>query len=693
VHIRHPVPQILFPLHLFFVLFLWLEYWNICISKAKEAIETKAKAMKKILWLTLPLLLAFAGRPGLYGQTQVSGDVLTNTTWTLANSPYEVTGPVRVTQTAVLTIEPGVEIRFNSATRLDVEGTLQAVGTVTDSIFFLANVQNPDTGSWSGMNVSGLSGNAILHYCKIANASAALELQGVATGNHLEIENSSVQGSGRALRGWTSGSGTVRRCQLSNNYIGAEATALPIRRTSFANNEFAIDNSDCDVDSCTFDQNATAAIAASRGRIAHSLFVSNSIGLQDYLPGTNDSVLACQFAENNTAVVTGTDLLSFTGNELCANTVNVEVTSTVDLSIGSNCWCTDDSLVIQSTLFDGRNTPGLGILNFLPIDSSCTVIQQVWPGDTDEDGIANVKDLLNIGVAFGFSGPPRGNATAGWIGQAGLPWDQNFADGLNYKHADCDGDGQVTISDTTAIIANYGQTHYKTHQAFANGGIPLYFDVPQSVSAGDTIEINVRLGDAANPALDVYGVSFEMDLNPNLVQTATATGTLSGTWLGTPGSDLIDLDYNDGDYAWAIVRTDHQDVFGNGRIGGVSIVMVDDLTGTIPSDSLFVVSQADLVNKQGESLGVSPQLIPVSTLGPGLKVGPNPAMGEFTIGLDTLVAEEVVIYDQSGQARMVKTGPVSGQMKVDAADFRPGLYLIRVRLRNGLLTRKIYILR
>ncbi|MEM6270952.1 MAG: T9SS type A sorting domain-containing protein [Bacteroidota bacterium] len=650
--------------------------------------------MKKILWLTLPLLLAFAGRSGLYGQTQVSGDILTSTVWTLANSPYEVTAPVRVTQTTVLTIEPGVVVRFNAGTRLDIDGTLQAIGSASDSIFFLPNVQTPDTGAWAGIKVNGLSGDARLKFASIRSASAALELQGSATGSHLEMENSRVQASGRALRNWSASSGVVRRCNLSQNFIGAENTDLAVRRTTFTGNDIAVQNSACDIDSCSFNQNVLAAIATSRGRIAHSLFVSNNIGLQNYLPAPGDSVVACQFTENLTAIVTASDLNAVVGNEICSNIINVEVTSSNDLSVGSNCWCTADSLAIQATIIDGRMTPGLGILNFFPIDSSCAAIQVVWPGDTDEDGVANIKDLLNLGVAFGFSGAPRSNASAGWIGQAGLPWDQNFGSGLNYKHADCDGNGTVTLADTFAIIANYGQTHNKTHQTFSTGGVPLYFDVPQTAGAGDTIEINVRLGDATHPALNAYGVSFELDLDPTVVQTVTASGTLTGTWLGTPGGDLIDLDFNNGDFAWGIVRTDQEEVIGSGRIGGVSIVMVDDLTRTVAFDSLFSVTTATLVNKAGEEQAVSPQLVPIGSLGPGLKVGPNPAMDEFRIALDTLVAEEVAIYDQSGQRCYRETGSVTGLLNVNAADYRPGLYLIRVRLRNnGLLTRKIYILK
>ena len=64
-------------------------------------------AMKKILWLTLPLLLACSGMTGLMAQTNVSGTIMSNTFWTVANGPYIVTGDLLVDQAATLNLEPG----------------------------------------------------------------------------------------------------------------------------------------------------------------------------------------------------------------------------------------------------------------------------------------------------------------------------------------------------------------------------------------------------------------------------------------------------------------------------------------------------------------------------------------------------------------------------------------------------------
>ena len=64
------------------------------------------------------LIILFAGMllsMGMFkAQTNVSGGIYQNTTWTLANSPYQVNGSVVVFPGNTLTVEPGVTILINN---------------------------------------------------------------------------------------------------------------------------------------------------------------------------------------------------------------------------------------------------------------------------------------------------------------------------------------------------------------------------------------------------------------------------------------------------------------------------------------------------------------------------------------------------------------------------------------------------
>ncbi len=101
--------------------------------------------------------LTFYNTPSL-ADTTVGGRISADTTWSLANSPYVVTSTVQVYGTATspvtLTIEPGVVVKFNSGTSLQIgngtsQGALAAQGTAANHITF---TRSGTSGTWNGLN-------------------------------------------------------------------------------------------------------------------------------------------------------------------------------------------------------------------------------------------------------------------------------------------------------------------------------------------------------------------------------------------------------------------------------------------------------------------------------------------------------------------------------------------------------------
>ena len=105
------------------------------------------------------MVLAFLVFPGTaaFGE-DVSGTISVDTTWSLSESPYIVTGDVTVQNSAALTIEPGVEIQFQINTGLYIGGdysweygSLSAKGTESSPIKFTSNLPSPARGTWKGI--------------------------------------------------------------------------------------------------------------------------------------------------------------------------------------------------------------------------------------------------------------------------------------------------------------------------------------------------------------------------------------------------------------------------------------------------------------------------------------------------------------------------------------------------------------
>jgi hypothetical protein len=92
--------------------------------------------------------------------TTVGGPIISNTTWTLAGSPYVVTSNVQVMAGVTLTIEAGTTVKFETDKLLQVDGTLIARGTSINPITFTSNRVSPSPGDWANIKFTNSSTDA-----------------------------------------------------------------------------------------------------------------------------------------------------------------------------------------------------------------------------------------------------------------------------------------------------------------------------------------------------------------------------------------------------------------------------------------------------------------------------------------------------------------------------------------------------
>jgi hypothetical protein len=174
--------------------------------------------------------------------TLVSGTIGT-ATWTESGSPYWIASDVVVADTAILTIESGVNVIFDAPVSFTVHGALRTLGTARDSIRFIP----ADTKHWRGLRFIR-SDSSSMTYTRISGVrthnlegdgglGGAIMLMGDNSGparlslDHVVIShNTADRGAGIYSE---AGDLTMSRCTLyDNEAIGSSRSTTPLRYES-----------------------------------------------------------------------------------------------------------------------------------------------------------------------------------------------------------------------------------------------------------------------------------------------------------------------------------------------------------------------------------------------------------------------------------------------------------------------------
>lgn len=325
----------------------------------------------------------------------------------------------------------------------------------------------------------------------------------------------------------------------------------------------------------------------------------------------------------------------------------------------------------------------------------------VWPGDANSDGVANLYDLLSVGIGFNTTGTPRVGASNNWIAQPSVNWPNSFLSGINYKHADTDGNGTIDWSDTTAIFQNYGLNHPLRTAPPAVAGLA---DLTITASA-DTIgtsmllDLNIEITSFVD---SIYGLAFRMYLDPSLVDISTLQTNYTGSFFGTSGTDMVKLDYNTGNGLLdvAISRIDHTNISGGGPVGKVTIVTTDNVSGKMmlnvaPFDIVGVTATGDEINFNsfGDAVVIDQNFTGVNehNLTPEFSVYPVPASDFIFVehyNVNKLISVE--IEDVNGRDVMTINNPVNKQ-QISVQSLNKGVYFIKATNAFGTSIKKLMI--
>jgi len=351
------------------------------------------------------------------------------------------------------------------------------------------------------------------------------------------------------------------------------------------------------------------------------------------------------------------------------------------------------------------STPDIGADEFF----TPSAISSVYPGDINNDAFVDGNDLLLLGLNYNVSGSPRDSVSIEWLPQASTDWGTNMSGAaLDLKFADCNGDGITLHNDTTAISQNFGLTHtFKTgftpDLPKATPTVSLLF--PDTIMVNTPTQIDVVLGDAANPFNDLHGINFDFSLNTNFYITNFTLTSL----LAAPSTQLKLLkNTGTNEYSLAFTKTDGTGFSGYGSAATITM-MFDSIAG-LPFNTTATVSNAVSLNSDGTwnsptgsassfilASGTTVQINEMES-NLDLSIHPNPASTQTEITFTLPAPGKCVLTLRNTLGELIQTTTMDGQsgknsVNVDLSNLGQGIYVYTLEYKDVVLTRRLSVIK
>ena len=295
--------------------------------------------------------------------TNVTGILTSDTTWTQANSPYTLTGPVAVNTGVTLTIQAGPLVNLNGF-YIQVNGTLTIQGSATNIVAFNGGVLRftPVSAGWNNQTDTGCA----IQYANLTSTS-------VSASNALKLDHDTIAGAAVTL-------GDASSVANSNVYSSITAGNFAI----FTNDQ--IGGAITAGTNCTFTSNQVQGeISAGDGATVTGNNVQSPVicgGISSAISGnTIQGQVIGGAIFNNTILFGNVQGTVVSNNNVTWGTVNATVAATNNVIVSGNYTAsfrvfggyatptenTPAIIAVGSPLISGNNVTGGGSYTSYPI--------------------------------------------------------------------------------------------------------------------------------------------------------------------------------------------------------------------------------------------------------------------------------------------------------------------------------------
>ncbi|MDC1188409.1 PKD domain-containing protein [Flavobacteriales bacterium] len=324
------------------------------------------------------------------------------------------------------------------------------------------------------------------------------------------------------------------------------------------------------------------------------------------------------------------------------------------------------------------------------LENKC-LVSCVWPGDANLDLEVNHYDILPIGLHYGETGPSRSDLvdTVTWKGYESQNWTSNLWGDVNNKNGDANGDGIINFHDMKMIENYFSYSRHPNARAKAANQLSIDWDV-DDIFVGETAVLTVSVPDSID--VSMYGLGFEIDLDPNVFDYESITYDYSDSWLKDSTNDfndeLITFEHEDSATRTIYIaesRIDHNSLVGNGvlvRIGVNAIANASNV-GVLLSTDGGVTAEGDTVTfagEEAEEVNVNSIEERGGYLVKDLKVFPNPTNNQIAFNLPTGTTTEykIELFDNVGALVYSRSQMNGGFVRQSLKGYESGVYTIQV---------------